>query len=466
MNTLAKSIARLSLLAIICTFVPAAHSAGNSATFALVSDVHLNPFDPPEIAAKLAEKPVDDWTTVFAAIKEQAMSPWGSDTNHALFASSVAAIAETAADTDLAIVPGDFLAHEFESKAAKALGVSQTDAKVRKLAVNTTVFVGDSISRALPGRPIIVALGNNDSECGDYRITPGGGYLAGTKDMVRRLAGDDLLAADFDQTYGAGGYYAVRHPGLPRTLILVVNDILWSAKYQDACGAGGEAAAKAMLDWLRDNLANQQAAGGSVWLVHHIPWGIDPFSTVHSKETTCQEKVVPFLRAPYASAFVDLLREYKDIVTASYSGHVHTDDYRLLIDDKAGAVAAQKIAPAISPIYNQNPGFQIVDYDLESGQPTNFSTHYLANLDVASLAVPGEWKPEYTFTETYDVPRYSAQSVAEMVRAVEAGGATADTYRRLYMVSHKSLSQADLPAYVCAMTRLKQDEFTACYCGG
>lgn len=441
-------------------------SAEKQGTFGLISDIHLDPFDPPDIAARLASAPVDAWDGIFATIDKQAMALWGRDTNFALFASSSAVFAKMAADADFVLVPGDFLAHEFEKKAAQALGLDPADDTVRKLAVKTTVFVGNSLAQALPNKPIILALGNNDSDCGDYRITPDGGYLADTRDMVRRLAGPDLITSDFDKTYAAGGYYAVRHPGLPNTRILVVNDVLWSAKYEDACGSGGEAAAEAMLGWLRKELAEVQAGGGAVWLVHHIPWGVDPYSTAHSHETTCPAKVVAFLREPYASAFIGLLRQHRDIVQASYSGHVHTDDYRLLIDEDDVVLGLQKIPPAISPIYQQNPGFQLITYDLDTGVPTDFSTYYLTNLDRASLAVPGDWQLEYTFTEAYHLAQYSAEGVAAMVAEVKAGGAATDTYRRLYMVSHGALPQDDLPAYICAMTRLEQDNYTRCYCGG
>lgn len=445
---------------------PPAPAAETRGTLALLSDIHFDPFDPPELAAQLAAAPVEAWPAIFATITEQAMSPWGRDTNYALFASSREAFAQTARTADFVLVPGDFLAHEFKQKAADALDAAATEDIVRELAVKTTIFVGDALSRALPDKAIILALGNNDSDCGDYQITPGGRYLAETRDMVRRLAGADLVAPDFDETYAAGGYYAVRHPGLPKILILVVNDVLWSTEYRDACGSGGEAAATAMLAWLRDQLADRQATGGAVWLVHHIPWGIDPYSTAHSAETGCAAKVVPFLREPYTGEFIALLRRHRDIVQASYSGHVHSDDYRLLIDSHHDAVGLQKIPPAISPIYGQNPGYQLVTYDLATGVPTDFSTYYLANLDRASVTVSGDWRFEYTFTEAYGIPRYSAEGVAAMVEAVEGGGTAAETYRRLYMVSHGALPEDDLPAYLCAMTRLEQNAYTRCYCGG
>ncbi|MCP5001939.1 MAG: hypothetical protein GY933_25210 [Hyphomicrobiales bacterium] len=432
---------------------------------ALISDFHFNPFDPPNLAGALVIRPVEEWPEEFATIEQQAMSKWGSDTNHALLASSLEAFAKNAAEADFAIVVGDFLSHKFAKKAAAALGVASTDDKVRSLAEKTTIFVADSLSRALPEKPIIVMLGNNDSDCGDYRITPDGGYLAATRETVRRLAGSELVAADFDKTYGAGGYYGVRHPALPQIQILVVNDILWSARYRDACGSGDEAAAANMLSWLRDSMERQRDAGGSVWLVHHIPWGIDPHTTAYAREADCAEQVVPFLREPYATEFPKLLREYGSTIQASFAGHIHTDDYRLLTDAKSRPLVAQKIVPAISPIYHQNPGFDIVDYDRKTGMPEDYSTYYLANLDSASTAVPGDWRFEYTFTQAYGLAKYSAEDLAKLIEAVDAGGPASATYRQLYALRHEQLPQKDLPVYVCAMKELEANRFNECRCG-
>ena len=80
--------------------------------------------------------------------------------------------------------------------------------------------------------------------------------------------------------------------------------------------------------------------------------------------------------------------------------------------------------------------------------------------------MPGDWRQEYTFTEAYGLPHYSADGVAAMVEAVAAGGTAAEKYRTFYTVGHNPLPAKDLPAFVCAMTQLHQASFTACYCGG
>ncbi|HET7715252.1 MAG TPA: metallophosphoesterase, partial [Bauldia sp.] len=432
---------------------PAAPAEMGTGTFALVSDIHFDPFDPEGLAETLAATDAEHWMARFAALPPGPASQYGKDTNHVLFSSALAALTRTAANADFAIVTGDLLSHGFEDATVKALGVPLGSQAQRVFAQRTTIFVAEAIAGALAGKPVIIALGNNDSDCGDYEIEPGGGYLAATRDTARRLVGADLVAADFDATYAAGGYYAARHPTVPNTLILVVNDVLWSERYQNACGKDGLAGGRQQMDWLRATLAAQKAAGGRVWMAHHIPWGIDPYSTEHSKADSCPAKVVPFMKDEFSAAFVDLIREYAGIIDTSFSGHVHFDDYRLLLDDAGKPVEIDKVVPAISPIFGQNPGFQMFSYDLATGQPKDFTTIYLANLPELS-PVNGDWREAYVFSKTYGLPGYSVESVAALWNGLGQGGQIRDAYLDHYNVGHGTLAETDLKGYACAVAFL------------
>ncbi len=433
-------------------------------TFALISDIHFDPFNPAGIAKTLAATDADDWMARFAALPAGPASQYGKDTNHVLLASALAAVAEHAADADFAIVGGDLLSHGFEDDTAKALGVPLGSAAQQAFAQRTTIFVAEALGAALAGRPVIVALGNNDSDCGDYEIEPGGDYLAATRETVRKLVGADLVAPDFDATYAAGGYYAARHPTVADTLILVINDVLWSQRYQNACGKDGLAGGAAQMAWLTAALAAQKAAGGRVWMVHHIPWGIDPYSTEHAKADTCPAKVVPFMQEAFAPGFLDLIRAYADIIDTSVSGHVHFDDYRLLLGDAGQPIAIDKVAPAISPIFGQNPGFQIFTYDVATGEPTDFTTIALANLPDLS-PVNADWREEYVFSQAYGLPGYSVESVAALWNGLGQGGRIRDAYLGLYNLGHGTLAESDLKAYSCAIAFLDSLAYSACYCG-
>jgi hypothetical protein len=266
----------------------------------------------------------------------------------------------------------------------------------------------------------------------------------------------------------AGGYYAMRHPTLVGVTILAVNDVLWSTDYRDACGTSGDHAAEAMMVWLERQLSEARAAGRRVWLVHHIPVGIDAYATLHaSAELSCSARVTPFLKEPFASRFAQLLRDYAATIQAGFAGHTHQDSYRLTMD--AGvAVGVEKVAPSISPIFGNNPGFHLFSYDQQTGDVIDFSTWYLGDLEQAAGTIPGEWKREYVFTEVYDQPTYSAAAVERIAEAMleteSAGERVRSTFRRLYSVSHGEIPAEVLPAYACAIGNLAVSSYTACYC--
>jgi sphingomyelin phosphodiesterase acid-like 3 len=457
----------LSLIGLPVAGMPV-HATEPSGLIAVVSDIHFNPFAPPDLALRLASSPPKEWPSIFASLPEQSFSRRGEDTNHALLASALGALSRSAGTADLVIVSGDLLAHRFIEIATQSLGTTPTSGVVRALASNTALYVADVLRTALPDRPILIALGNEDSECGDYQLAPGGAFLASLRDTVRDLAGPDRLAQDFDRTYTAGGYYAMRHPTVSEVTILVVNDVLWSTRYRDACGTDGAETGEGMMAWLQRQLGEARAAGRRVWLVHHIPVGIDPYATLHAPaSSSCPVRVTPFLKEPFASRFVLLQREYAETIQAGFAGHIHQDSYRLVT--KAGvAVAVEKITPSISPIFGNNPGFHLFSYDWRTGDLTDFSTFYLADLEQAFPTARGEWRREYVFTEAYGERTYSAAAVARIAQAMLATGVAGErirsTFRRLYPVSHGEIPAEGLRAYACAIGDLAASSYAACYC--
>ncbi len=460
---------RAAFLALMLALgAPAAAPAAmaDTGTFLHVSDIHFSPFDPPLRARALAGTAIEDWATFFAADADQSLSHWGEDTNHALLTSALGEIGEVAKGADFVFVTGDLLAHRFPDNVESVFGFAQGSPANASFAVRTTLFVAERLRAALPGKPVLVSLGNNDSSCGDYRIEPGGSYLAATREAVRSLVGPGLLAPDFDETYLAGGYYAAAHPTLADTTVLMLDDVLWSIDYRNDCGSTGLDGAKAMMAWLEKQLAAAKAAGRKVWLAHHIPVGFDPYATLHSKASTCPARIVPMLAEPFASQYVALLGTYGGTVAASFTGHTHYDDYRLLRDAAGAVTGTEKIAPAISPIFGQNPGFLVFSYDRKTGALADFSARYLANLGAAKDPASAEWREEYTFTKAYGVPDFSPANAERVWKALAAEGTADDAFRGFYNVGRGELTADGLAAYICTMGHADAAGFSACYCGG
>jgi len=449
------------------TISMSARASEPSGIIAVVSDIHLNPFVPRDLAVRLANSETAAWPRIFASVSAQGFSRRGEDTNQPLFASALGALSTHARNADLVIVSGDLLAHRFEELAAQALATSPTSNTVRALGAKTASYVADALRTVLPDRPILIALGNNDSECGDYQLEPGGAFLASMSNTVRDLAGANRLAPDFDQTFSAGGYYAMRHPTLAGVTILAINDVLWSTDYQNACGTDGIEAAEAMMGWFERQLSDARATGQRIWLVHHIPVGIDSYSTLQGPTgLSCPARATPFLKEPFASRFVTLLRDYASTIQAGFAGHTHQDSYRLVMD--AGvAVGVEKVTPSISPIFGNNPGFHMFEYNRHTGEVTDFSTWYLANLEQASAITPGEWRREYVFTEAYGARAYSAAAVkriADTILDPDDGEEARNSFRRYYRVSRGGIVPRELAAHACAIGNLDPSSYTTCYC--
>ena len=89
---------------------------------------------------------------------------------------------------------------------------------------------------SFPGVPVYVALGNNDTACGDYRLDAGSDFLAQTG----RIVAEGLPPSQRQQAlkeFAKGGYYSLTMEAPMRdTRLIVVNDIFLSPKYSTCAG--------------------------------------------------------------------------------------------------------------------------------------------------------------------------------------------------------------------------------------
>ena len=178
------------------------------------------------------------------------------------------------------VLPGDFLAHSFRQK-FDATAPDHSDAAYSGFVIKTFAFLADELRRRFPGATLFPALGNNDSVCGDYRLQPDGAFLAATLPIVHALTHTGP-SADFDADWSRLGQYDLPVPGIPHQRIIFVNTVYFSTEYKDACARAGAAdPAPAVLHWLAAHLAQARAAGDHVWLLMHIPPGIDVYATLH-----------------------------------------------------------------------------------------------------------------------------------------------------------------------------------------
>jgi len=255
----------------------------------------------------------------------------GYDSDSALVAATVAAMKAADPNAPVVVIAGDSLAHHFQGDAL---------ATMREIA--------SAFDRAFPHAQFLIALGNNDDPCGDYRIGTDSAYLRALAAVWAPLVDRGGAAPDFARAFLHGGYYTAR---LSQTHLraVVLDSVLWSWLYRD-CMPAARSPGDDELAWLDATLANGPRDTRDL-VVMHIPPGIDG----HATELAMGVAAVPFLTPAANQAFLATVARHRARIAGMIAGHLHRDDYRIVEG------VPMLIASSISPVSGNRPTFYTLD---------------------------------------------------------------------------------------------------------
>jgi len=458
--------------------LPAALPGKETVPALFLSDIHFEPFWDPGKASQLAATPVSGWKAIlaappsadraqrFAAI-QQTCHARGEDTSYPLFESSMRAVHTHAAGTAFVAVSGDLIAHAFPCKFG-ALFPHASPGEYRAFVEKTVNYVIDELGGALPGVPLYVALGNNDSDCGDYRLDAHSQFLADTAGEVEKgfPAPERQTALE---TFAAGGYYSVSLPASAgKARLLVLNDLFMSSKYASCAGKADATAADEQLAWLQQQLASARAGKQKVWVMGHIPPGVDVHATVAKMRDLCGGARPEMYLS--SEKMADELVEFSDVVELAIFAHTHMDEAHILkADGLKGSGAANSVAvkmvPSISPIDGNAPSFTLARIDPSSAALVDYRVIVASNQTGVNTA----WKEEYDFARTYHEPAFSAAAVSELIAGFQADPgakteASRDYIRNFFAGNASPLLELVWPQYICSLSNHSAEGFKTCIC--
>jgi sphingomyelin phosphodiesterase acid-like 3 len=314
-------------------------------------------------------------------------SPPGSDTNVALLVSALSQMKRATPYPSVILLPGDFLMHHFLERIGPNAGSPQ------EAAIRTMRWIAAAFNRAFPKARFAIALGNNDSPCGDYRSANGSAYLAAVARAWTPLVNRYGASADFESSFGRGGYYTATLPVRGLRLV-VLNTVLFSSLYGGDCAGSHSQAAADELEWLRTTLHSSRTRNV---VLMHIPPGFDATSTQYVRGFLAW----PFLKSRYNDALIGTLAAPSDRVAYAIAGHTHRFDFRL-----ARSVPVI-VAGALSPIYGNNPAF----YALRISSDGSLRDIVVYSFDQYAAQA---WLPPHSFDRTWSKDRIDAASLARL----------------------------------------------------
>jgi hypothetical protein len=422
--------------------------------FLHVSDLHFDPFADRTIVRRLIAAPVERWAAILRSSKRTAFWTKDRDTSFPLLTSMLAAARGPA--YDYVLNTGDELAHEFKTEFENAGGA---ESEYAGFVAKTVRFVDRMLQQSFPGVPVISVLGNNDSTCGDYSLAPTDPMLGAVGRGLPVVARHPQALRD----YMMGGSYTVVHPKVPNHDFVVLSDVFWSKKYQDACAQNGGDPGSAELAFLEWTLYRAKLAGRTVSLVMHIPPGIDAYK---SRKNVCPVEVTPFWQEAYAQRFSALVALYKDQLRVAFAGHTHMDDFRVIAAASGAPLLATRMTPAVSPVFGNNPAFTVMLYSRSDASIADYATFHLANLAKVGPGVAPEWKLEYTFKNAYKAPGYDAASLAALAKRITTDESVRASFMRYYAVesTQSAMQTSNWNVFACAQTALAPDAYQSCVC--
>ena len=450
----------------------------------LVSDIHFEPFWDPAKAARLEAAPASEWNAILAepASADQAArfaelqttcGVHGTDTPYPLYESSLKAIHSDASGAKFIVLSGDLISHDF-SCAFKTMFPTAGPEGYRAFVEKTIDYVMSGLRGALPGVPVYAALGNNDSDCGDYQLDPDSAFLAETgKSLTADVPAKDR--AEAQRTFAEGGFYSARLPApLERTRILVLDDLFMSRRYASCSGKPDPAPAAAQITWLNRQLEVARKNHEKVWVMSHIPPGVNPYATATKVLDLCSGgKPQMFLNS---EALPDAMANYGDVIELAIFAHTHMDEMRLL-KPAAGAQAqgvAIKMVGSISPIDGNNPSFTIAEIDAATAQLKDYQVFVASNQTGGCESECECWhrvEEEYDFAKTYKKDAFTAASVADLIRGFKADPTAQAAASQSYIQKFGEGTGARRlgvfwQPYTCALRNDGADTFRECVCGG
>jgi len=320
---------------------------------------------------------------------------------------------------------------------------------------------------------VLGALGNDDSPNNyELNVTNGSQPNPWLSYVADRFVANNAMPRSRLQDYRDGGFFETTVGGLK---VLSINTIIYSVRHSPAKPAFEDPFGQ--FAWLRERLEAAVQNKERVWIVGHIPPGIETYG------------YTPLWQKQYVEAYLALVQDASlgQCIGAQLFGHVHAEEFRYLPDapPRAGPIW---LTGALSPVYKCNPSFRLVEYDEATGRLLNIKVFY-AELKGAQ---PLRWNFGYDLLSAYPTIRAAAGAhgglsngvfrdfAARLRESWERGGEEFDTFALWYKTRFNSdllcAAQSDaynstlstdtkrkyVGAFLCAVRVGTVEDFKAC----
>lgn len=328
--------------------------------FLVLSDIHFDPFisctqRPCPLIQQLRQHAVTAWPQLLQQ-QERKPSHLLQDTNSLLLEESLAAAKNEMkqSQASFVLVLGDLLGHEF-FRNFKKYADDPSRGNYQVFLRNVLAYLTQRLRAAFPDASIYILAGNNDSSYGDYFTVPNSPFFKEAAQLWSGLIKNSAQQASMARQFSYAGYYAVTFPADPSAQLLMLNSNVFSYKEK---GKRADEIAQREFTWLHAQLESAKKNHQRVLIAMHIPDGVDAYGTLRIRLF----RLMVLWKPRYVQRFQAELQSYAPEIAGVLSGHMHASYFHVQTfgKDEIPWIGA----PAISPIYGSNTGFQVVTFKI------------------------------------------------------------------------------------------------------
>ncbi|MBK8981658.1 MAG: metallophosphoesterase [Ignavibacteria bacterium] len=461
---------QLILLLCFCFTGASLHKDPPENKFLNFSDIHFDPFYDSSIVDELIMSDHSSWENIFSGSEIKSVSNYGSDSNFPLLKSVMEEMKERITEPDFIIITGDFMGHDFNENYEKFSELRNQDSLFTFIE-KTIRFLTSYITKFYPDTQIFPMVGNDDSFCGDYMIDPQGKFLNMLSEVWEPIVNISENNDSFKTDFSKGGYCLVNFPSNvsdeSKFKMLILNTVFFSSNYKNLCGDTLTDPGIVQLEWLENVFRKCRTDGIKLMLSYHIPPGIDIYGTIHGIGD-CREKIIPAWKEKYCIEFIRLIKDYSEIIVSHFAGHFHRDDFRIFYEGN-NPVSFIHITPSISPVYDNNPAYQIFSYQKTDFSLLNYETYYLKNIKENNLDAneTPQWLFEYNFNDTYNENSVYIDAMLNLAMKIADDSSYRESYINFYTCSNESMTDKDRSTWyynICGFGNFTVDSYAECLC--
>jgi len=218
-------------------------------------------------------------------------------------------------------------------------------------------------------------------------------------DFVRKNW-EGLLSSESLENFKVNQYYSERV--LPGLRIVAINTAMFFCANalipMNAADPGDQNA------WLRAELEDAKNAGDKVFLIAHVPFGLDEETRIYQMWRVFHDKLVEAMDGYHGNTIV-----------ASFYGHNHINSFKILRNSDDSGAHVGFLTSSVSPKPLENPSITKFVFDLQAPFTIRERINYY--IDIAESNEQGQvvWKKSYSTAENYGLADCSADSMMQFI---------------------------------------------------